>query len=243
MEKIYVKARAKLNLTLNILNKREDGYHDLESVFQKIGLYDELYVEKTNSNHIELVCNVKELENENNIIWKAYNVLKQMHPNISGIKVTLIKHIPIQAGLGGGSTDCATFLNSMNSLFNLGYSKQELVDIGKNLGADVPPCLYENSMLGQGIGEIITPIDTNMKYYVVIIKPQVSFSTKSMFDTIDNHPEFSQNYNSQDTITALQTNNLSLLSSNLYNAFEEVVKDNPEIQNVKKLLYENKAVR
>ena len=146
-------------------------------------------------------------------------------------------------GLGGGSTDCATFLSGMNSLFDLNYSMQDLINIGKTLGADVPPCLYKNSMFAQGIGEIITPIITKMKYYIVIVKPEISFSTKAMFDVIDNHPEFVQAYNSPVMIKALQTGNLNLLSNNLYNAFEEVVKDNEELQNIKKLLYKYNALR
>ena len=120
---------------------------------------------------------------------------------------------------------------------------QDLIDIGKNLGADVPPCLYKNSMLAQGIGEIITPISTKMKYYIIIVKPSVSFSTKSMFDVIANHPGFVQAYNSQTAVKALQTHDLDLLSNNLYNAFEETLKDNGELQNIRRLLYENNAIR
>ena len=94
MEKTYVKARGKINLTLNILDKRKDGYHNLESVFQIINLYDEMYIEKTDSNALEIVCNVPHLDNGNNIITKAYNKLKEKHPKITGVKVDLIKKIP-----------------------------------------------------------------------------------------------------------------------------------------------------
>jgi len=148
MEKLYIKARGKVNLTLNVLNKREDGYHDLESVFQIINLYDEMYIEKTSSNDLDITCNVKDLDNANNIIHKAYTVLKQKHSNITGVKVNLIKNIPNESGLGGGSADCANFLIAMNKLFSLNYSKQDLIDIGKTLGADVPPCLHTNALLG-----------------------------------------------------------------------------------------------
>ena len=98
-------------------------------------------------------------------------------------------------------------------------------------------------MLVEGIGEIVTPINSNMKYYIVIVKPSMSFSTKSMFDVIDNHSKFVQAYNSKNMIKALQTSDLESLGNNLYNAFEEVVKDNYELQNVKKLLQENGAIR
>ncbi|MCL2383324.1 MAG: 4-(cytidine 5'-diphospho)-2-C-methyl-D-erythritol kinase [Oscillospiraceae bacterium] len=243
MEKIYKKARAKLNLTLNIVDKRPDGYHNIESVFQKIGLYDELYVEKTNSGSIEIICNVKELEGSNNIIWRAYNALKLLTPDkISGIKVTLIKHIPAESGLGGGSTDCAAFLHSMNALFDLGYSREDLVNIGKTIGADVPACLHPNCMLGEGIGEIITPINSSMKYYLVLAKPAASFSTKMMYDVIDNHPGFTQRFTSKDMIKALESSNLKLLCKSFYNAFEEVVKENKEIQRIRNVLSENNAL-
>lgn len=242
MNKIYKKATAKLNLTLNILDKREDGYHNLESVFQKINLYDEIYIEKTNTNKIDFICSIKELENKHNIIYKAYNLLKERDSSISGVKVTLIKHIPCGAGLGGGSTDCASFLLLMNTLFSLDYSKQDLISIGKQLGADVPSCLHSNSMLVKGIGEIITPIDSNMKYYIVLVKPEISFDTKLMYNKIDNHSEFIQEYNSQNVIKALQTNDIELLCSNLYNVFEEVLEKSSEIQKIKKLLTDNGAL-
>ena len=146
MDKLYIKARGKVNLTLNVLDKREDGYHDLESVFQIINLYDEMYIEKTNSCSLELICNIENLENGNNIISKAYALLRKKHSEIKGIKVTLIKNIPNESGIGGGSADCANFLIAMNKLFNLNYTKHDLIDIGKTLGADVPPCLHTNAL-------------------------------------------------------------------------------------------------
>ena len=146
MNKLYVKARGKLNLTLNILDKRDDGYHDLESVFQIINLYDEMYIEKTASRSLDITCNIENLENGNNIISKAYTLLIAKHPEITGVKVNLIKKIPNESGIGGGSADCANFLIAMNKLFNLKYTKQNLIDIGKTLGADVPPCLHTNAL-------------------------------------------------------------------------------------------------
>lgn len=99
MEKIYLKARAKINLTLNIISKREDGYHNLESIFQKINLYDELYIEKTDKEELELETNWQEIQNEDNIIEKAYKQIKEKYPQVKGMKVKLIKKIPMQAGL------------------------------------------------------------------------------------------------------------------------------------------------
>ncbi len=178
MEKIYVKARAKINLNLEVLEKRPDNYHNIKSVFQKINLYDEMYINKTDTNIIEINTNVEELNNSENIICKAYDMLKAEFNQISGLKVLLKKNIPMQAGLGGGSTDCAAFLLCVNKLFNLKLSKNKIEEIAKKLGADVVPCLYNKAVLAEGIGEIITPIDTNFKYHMLIIKTETHCSTK-----------------------------------------------------------------
>ena len=174
MERVYVKARAKINLNLEILNKREDNYHNLKSVFQKINLYDEMYITKTNTKTFELQTNEGSLNNEENIIYKAYQKFKEKYKSITGIKVILNKNIPMQAGLGGGSTDCASFILSMNKLFNLQLSKKEIEDFGKSLGADVVPCLYKSAVIAEGIGDKVTKITTDFKYYIVIEKPNLS---------------------------------------------------------------------
>ena len=152
MESIYIKARAKINLNLEIVGKREDNYHNLSSVFQKINLYDELYIQKTETNDIEIQSNILKLNNKENIIYQAYVTLKQKYKNMTGVKVILNKKIPMQAGLAGGSTDCASFLIGMNRLFDLKLSKQEIENIGKSLGADVVPCFYHGAIKAEGIG-------------------------------------------------------------------------------------------
>ena len=166
MKKIYLKARAKINLCLEVLNKREDNYHNIKSVFQKINLYDEIFIEKNDSNEFKLKTNIESLNNEENIIYKVYLKLKEKYKKITGINVILNKKIPMQAGLGGGSTDCARFIVGMNKLFDLKLSKEEIEIIGKSLGADVVPCLYNNAVLAEGIGDQITRINTNFKYYI-----------------------------------------------------------------------------
>lgn len=126
MDRIYLKARAKINLSLEVLNKRDDNYHNIKSIFQKINLYDEIYIEKNDSNEFKLETNIESLNNTENIIYKAYLKLKEKYDNISGIKIILKKKIPMQAGLGGGSTDCASFIIGINKLFNLNISKNEI---------------------------------------------------------------------------------------------------------------------
>ena len=220
MDKIYTKARAKINLSLNVLNKRPDNYHNLESVFQKINLYDELYIEKTDSDKLEIVTNLKNLKLEDNIIYKAYEKLKQEYSDIKGIKVTLKKRIPMEAGLAGGSTDCASFILAVNKMYNLNMDNKKLIQLGKTLGADVCPCYYNIAVKGEGIGEIITPINTKFKYYIVIVKPSISNNTKQMFKNLDETQDLRQKNMSKPIISALETENLDLLCSNLYNVFE-----------------------
>lgn len=241
MSKIYLKARGKVNLTLNILNKREDGYHNLKSVFQKINLYDEIWIEKTDNNSFELDSNIQNVKLKDNIIYKAYILLKEEFPSIKGIKVKLNKKIPMQAGLAGGSTDCASFILGINKLFNLNMSKEKIELISAKLGADVVPCLYNRALKAQGIGEIIEEINTNFKYYFVIVKPKVSFSTKVMYEKIDSQEPTYTN-TTEKMILSLENNNLNAISLNLYNSFEEVIKDSNEILEVKEELMKNEAM-
>lgn len=241
MSKIYLKARGKVNLTLNILNKREDGYHNLKSVFQKINLYDEIWIEKTDNNSFELDSNIQNVKLKDNIIYKAYILLKEEFPSIKGIKVKLNKKIPMQAGLAGGSTDCASFILGINKLFNLNMSKEKIELISAKLGADVVPCLYNRALKAQGIGEIVEEINTNFKYYFVIIKPQVAFSTKEMYEKIDNQKVKSLN-TTDNMVVALENNNLNAISLNLYNSFEQVIQDSKEISKSKEDLIKNGAI-
>ena len=242
MNKIYTKARAKINLNLLILDKRKDGYHNIKSIFQKINLYDELYIEKNNTDKIEVKTNIKEIPIEKNIIYKAYNKLKEKYKNITGVTVTLNKKIPIQAGLAGGSTDCASFLKAMNKLFKLNISKEELKQIGKTLGADVVPCLYNQVVQAEGIGDKITEIKTTTKYYVVIIKSEkLNGNTKEMFKKIDENKKIKQKDNTNEIKKALEENNITAIKNKTFNTFEKV-SDQKEIEKIKQELKTEGAI-
>lgn len=234
MEKIYTKARAKINLNLLVLNKREDNYHNIKSIFQKINLYDEIYIQKNNTNEIEIKTNIKEIETKENIIYKAYYKLKEKYKNITGVTVKLNKRIPLQAGMGGGSSDCASFIKAMNKLFNLNMSKKELEQIGRELGADVVPSFYNRALQAEGIGEKITEIKTKLKYYIVIIKPQnLNGNTKKMYQEIDTNKKIEQKDYTNKIKEALESNNISLIKNKLYNIFEKV-SDKKLIEKIKK---------
>lgn len=241
MEQIFKKAKAKINLTLEVLEKRPDNYHNIKSIFQTIYLYDELYIEKIQNNKIELYTNVEELNNENNIIYKAYYKLKEKYTKITGVKVILKKRIPMQAGLGGGSTDCATFISCMNKLFKLNMNIQEQREFGEKLGADVPACLHTGTLLAEGIGEKIDIIQSNLNYYVIVIKPQISCSTKEMYQKLDERKKVIQKDNTINIKLALEQSNFNLLTKNVYNVFEEIIDEKDIIQNLKKELEKNGA--
>lgn len=242
MKEIYMKARAKINLNLEIVEKRKDNYHNIKSVFQKVNLYDEIYIQKSDNDDCKIQTNVEELNNKENIIYKAYLKLKEQNLNITGVNVKINKKIPMQAGLAGGSTDCASFILGMNKLFNLRLSKNQIKDICKTLGADVIPCLYNRAILAQGIGDIITRINTNLKYYILIIKPKISCNTKTMYQELDTRNDIKQIHKSEELINALESNNIEKLSHNLYNVFENVIEEKEIIQNLKKELIKNGAI-
>lgn len=232
MNRIYLKARAKINLTLNVLEKRPDNYHNIESVFQKISLYDELFIKKNDNDCLYLECNLKELENQSNILNKTFNALKKEFPQISGVNVKLVKHIPLQAGLGGGSTDCASFILGMNSLFNLNASEEKLVEIGKSLGADVVPCMY-NLVKSEGIGDIVTKLKSNLTYYILLMKPNYECNTRIMYEKLDSNPNLVQKYNTNDVINVLKNGNITDLQGKLYNVFENVIEEKDELNKIK----------
>ena len=243
MKEIYIKARAKVNLNLEILGKREDNYHNLESVFQKVNLYDEIYIKKTPTDDFKLNINVKELDTKENIIYKAYVKLKEQYKVINGIEVTVNKKIPMQAGMAGGSTDCAAFIIAMNKLFDLKLTKKEMEALGKSLGADVVPCFYNKAIKAEGIGDIITNIDTDFKYYMLIIKPKIACNTKEMFQKLDTEEDIQQLHTSENIIKALENKDIYLLANNLYNVFEEVIQEKEIIQDIKKELIKNGALQ
>ncbi len=232
MNKIYKKARAKINLTLNVLDKREDNYHNIDSVFQKVSLYDEIYVSKTNKHDdIRIETNVANLEGENNIIYKAYQLLKNKYIQIKGVDVVLKKNIPVQAGLGGGSTDCGGFIECMNKLFDLKLSRRDMQDIGAKLGADVPSTFYNTPIIARGIGEKIEEIKSNAKLYILIIKPEFSCNTKEMYEKLDKGNSICQKYNTEIMRRALEEGDIIKIANNLYNVFETAVEDIENIKN------------
>ena len=241
MKEGYIKARAKINLNLLVLEKREDGYHNIKSVFQKINLYDEIFLKKINGYEFNMITNIGEINNKENIIYKTYIKMKEKYKNITGVQVKLNKNIPMQAGMAGGSTDCAAFIILMDKLFDLNMSKEEMKSLGKELGADVIPCFYNKGVVAEGIGDVITKINTNFKYYIVIVKPDFSCSTKEMYKKIDEKQIIIKD-TTKEIVEALENSDIEKLSSNLYNVFEEVIDKKELIQNIKQDFINNGAI-
>ena len=216
-----MKSYAKINLFLDVLGKRDDGYHDIFSIMQTVSLYDELTFSFNDSFAFEIKTPQINLPaDEKNIIVKAAKLLIKEYGLPTGIKIELEKRIPIGAGLAGGSSNCATTLLGINALFDLKIPMEKLIEIGKSLGADVPFCLTGGTAIVEGIGEKITPLPPHPPCYIVIACPKIHVSTKDIFDKLDTN-----NFKKADPneiLEGLSKNNPEKVASSLYNIFTPV---------------------
>lgn len=224
MDTIYKRAYAKINLNLKILDKREDNYHNIESIFQRISLYDELYVSKIPEKKFELTCNIKELESESNIIFKTYEKFRKLFDLPTGISVNLIKNIPTQAGLGGGSADAAAFIFALNELFELNLGLDALELIGSKLGADVVPCMHPLCYV-YGTGTTVQPLSSKQQYKLLIVKPNFVCNTKLMYEKID-----IINKNNKENNIIKPKQNTPSLEEKLNNSFFANILDDIEME-------------
>ncbi len=243
MKEIAVKALAKINLGLDVVRKREDGYHEVKMVMQTIHLFDRLEMKKTQADEITITTNLTFLPtNENNLVYKAAKLLKDEFSIKDGIDVKLHKHIPVAAGMAGGSTDAAAVLYGMNSMFELGLSKGELMQRGVKIGADVPYCIMRGTALAEGIGEKLTALPPMVKCPVLIAKPQISVSTKFVYENLKLnesivHPDI-------DTLVSdIEAKDLPKIAADMGNILETVTIPNyPVIAQIKDLMKEQGAL-
>ena len=240
---IKLKALAKINLGLDVLGRRENGYHDVRMVMQSIYLYDNVTIEKTQGPGIQLTTNLYYLPvDEKNIAYKAAKMLMDEFQIKSGVKILLDKHIPVAAGMAGGSSNAAAVLVGMNILFELGLSQEELMERGVKLGADVPYCVMRGTVLAEGIGEVLTPLDPMPKCYFLIAKPAISVSTKVVYEKLDSkeiedHPDIDA------IIEGLQAQDLKKIASSMGNVLERVTEDDyPIITDIKNVMMEAGAL-
>lgn len=243
MNQIILKARAKINLTLDVLNKRDDGYHNIEMIMQTINLYDLILIKKIKRCEIKLVTNLKWLSCDNkNLAYRAVEIMKKNFDIKDGIFIELKKHIPVAAGLAGGSTDAAAVLVGMRILFGINVSTKELMSMGKELGADVPYCIMRGTALAEGIGDKLTRLPPCPKCYVVLAKPPISVSTPHIYNSIDTNI-IDKRPNTKLVINAIKNNDLNTIAKNMYNVMETVTaKEYNVIYELKDFLLEKGAL-
>lgn len=218
---MILKAYAKINLTLDVVGKRDDGYHLLKMIMQNIDLYDLIEINKKSSG-IEIDCNIKKIPlDERNIAYKAAKIFIDKYDIKSGVKISIHKNIPIAAGLAGGSTDAAAVLNGMNKIFKVNADVKEIMGIGLQVGADVPYCIIGGTALCSGIGENVKKLKHLRNVIVVLVKPRFGVSTKSVYARFD----VNKVYNHPDTygmIQAIQKNNINHIGIEMRNVLENI---------------------
>lgn len=237
MDQITRKAYAKINIGLDVLRRRADGYHEVRMIMQTVELCDDLLFEKTVKPGIELRTDCGELPvNGDNLICKAADLLMRERAVQEGVRITLTKRIPIAAGMAGGSSDAAATMHGLNELFQMGYSITELQELGVKLGADIPYCLVGGTMLSEGIGEILSPLPAPPACFLVVAKPDINVSTAFVYgnlhaDTLTYHPDI------DGMIDALRACDLKGITDRLGNVLETVtVREYPVIEELKGLL-------
>lgn len=234
MNTITKKAYGKINLALDTIGKRRDGYHLVRMIMQTVDLYDIVTINKKDTPGITLTTNHEDLPtDEHNLIYKAAKLLIEEFHITEGVSIHLEKHIPVAAGMAGGSTDCAATLEGMNALFSLGLSQEELMKRGVTLGADVPYCIMGGTALSEGIGEMLTPLEDMMPCKILLIKPDIDISTKWVYttlkwDELTSHPDI------DGMISALEHHALTNIAAKLENVLETVtIPAHPVIEDIK----------
>ncbi len=244
METRSYKARAKINLGLDVCRRLENGYHEVKMVMQTVDIYDELTLKKRQDSDIILLIN--SVDNlgalEDNLIYKAAKRMMGHYGITQGVEVSLKKNIPVAAGMAGGSTDAAAVMLAMNELFALGRSKEELMELALPLGADIPFCIMGGTALAEGIGEKLTPLPSPPDAQLVVVKPPIMVSTAKVYQSLDlggmkTHPDI------DGMVKALRDGDLSGITQRMENVMETVTEQEfPIITDIKKMLKGNGAL-
>ncbi len=239
---IVLKSYGKINLGLDVLRRREDGYHEVRMIMQTVGLYDVLTMKKRKDDKIEMTCNLSFLPtDERNLVYKAVKLIKDKYHIKDGVEINLSKRIPVAAGMAGGSSNCAAALKGMNQLFDLGLSIDELCEIGVTLGADVPYCIWGGTALSEGIGEKLSRVDAMPDCYILIAKPGISVSTAFVYQNL-NLPALAKHPDIDGMLECLKEKDLTGICDRLENVLETVtIKEYPIIEKVKKHLMDQGA--
>lgn len=237
------KAYAKVNIALDAVGKREDGYHLLRMIMQTIDLYDLIEVTENSKNIISIACNKHYVPvDERNLAFKAAKLFKEEFNIKSGVNIYIKKNIPVAAGMAGGSTDAATVLVIMNKLFKVNASVKELKKIGLKIGADVPYCIDGGTALCEGIGEVITPLDSFENKILVIVKPNFGISTKEVYQDLDIN-KIHKHVDIEGVIKGIKRNDIKYVSIHMKNVLENVtLRKHSILKEIKKDLSRNGAL-
>ncbi len=243
MDYMYLKALAKINLGLDVIRRREDGYHEVKMVMQTIKMYDRINIKKQEKTEILVSTNLPYLpSNENNLVYKAAKLLMDEFDLKQGVDINLFKYIPVAAGMAGGSSDAAAVLYGMNRMFRLGLSMEQLMERGVKIGADVPYCLMRGTALAEGIGEKLTRLSGCPSCYIVIAKPPIGVSTKFVYEnlhanTLQYHPDI------DGLIQSMEENDLQGMCDKMGNVLETVtIPAYPVIDEIKNVMNEKGAL-
>ncbi|MGZ3643342.1 MAG: 4-(cytidine 5'-diphospho)-2-C-methyl-D-erythritol kinase [Ktedonobacteraceae bacterium] len=227
----FVRAYAKINLTLDVLGKRNDGYHDLATVMQTVDLHDTICLSTTNDNKVQIVCTIPELSNDNNLAVRAVHLVRQHINSRQGVLIELHKRIPMAAGLGGGSSDAAAVLLALQRWWQLQLSPTDLLEIASSLGSDVPFFITGGLALCEGRGERVTTLSSNWPRamrWLLLLKPAISVSTAAVFRNLP-ASEYTNGLHSQAVCAALLADKTPE-SEDLHNCFERSVMETyPEV--------------
>lgn len=245
---VTVPAYAKINLYLDVVGKRSNGYHDVVTVMQSVTLHDTLTVTRQNTKNIHLTIDNSTLPaDESNLVIRAANAYFEASRHAFGVEAMLEKRIPMQAGMGGGSADAAAMLHALNRLDGYRFSPEELSHIGSTIGADVPFCVRGGTCLCRGIGELITPLESTLSLPLVVAIGHEGVSTPAAFAQLDrrylNFEDFHSDQTPQNLLDALQNGDVSHAVSALFNRFEEVIEPmRPAVCAIKETLLQNGAL-
>ena len=244
MNRLELNAYAKVNLGLDVLRRREDGYHELRMIMQTVDLYDILTLEKTEEPGISMTCNVEGLPcDERNLVYKSAKLMFDTFELPGGIRMHLEKRIPMAVGMAGGSTDAAAVFNGMNELYELGVSKERLCELGVKIGADVPYCIVGGTALSEGIGEVLTQLPNVPDCIVLIAKPDFDVSTKYVYENLHaNSLTYHPDIDAQ--VAAIRAGDLAGVVKVMDNVLETVTeKKYTEITTIKNVMEEHGAMR
>ncbi|PNV62538.1 4-(cytidine 5'-diphospho)-2-C-methyl-D-erythritol kinase [Clostridium sp. chh4-2] len=238
---LSLKAYGKINLGLDVLRKREDGYHDVRMIMQTVGIYDRIDLNYQSAPGIEVETNLYYLpNNENNLVYKAAKLLMDEFKIQAGVKIGLKKFIPVSAGMAGGSSDAAAVLFGVNKMFGLGLTMKQLMERGVKIGADVPYCIMRGTALSEGIGEVLTPLPPVPQCQVLIAKPGINVSTKFVYENLhanDLRPE--QHPDIDGMINAIKAGDIYRIAGKFGNVLETVTaKEYPVIEELKSIMME-----